>query len=91
MLTKYQFNNEGRSVLRVGKASVLLEGRNYQQRQGKGAAEVRPVLLHPLAFLLCTVHSSTMKKNRNEFIPIWNEFIPDLISTIFHFFFCVDM
>ena len=27
------------------------------------------------------------KINRNEFIPIWNEFIPDLISTIFHNFY----
>ena len=25
--------------------------------------------------------------SRNEFIPIWNEFIPDLISTIFHNFY----
>ena len=28
MLTQYQYNSEGRSALRVGQASVLLEGGN---------------------------------------------------------------
>ena len=57
MLTQYQYNSEGRSVLRVGQTRVLPEGSHQvgqrgaqQQRQGKGAAEeVQAVLLHPRA------------------------------------------